>query len=253
MLIVPNNWAELQHYKDRNPPWIKLHKKLLDNFEFQSLPVASRALAPMLWLLASEHENGLINASPERLAFRLRMSESSAKDALKPLIDKAFFSVVEGDSGVLAGRKQGAMPETEAEKREKRDRQARDFEAFYAAYPKKKKRPDAEKAFAKVDVPIDVLLAAIKAQADSPDWKKENGRYVPYPASWLNGRCWEDSQEVGEVKTWSDTRSGIEARGIELGIGPWDEDGYASRGFRQTESFAAYKAQVLAAHQKGQH
>jgi hypothetical protein len=55
MLIVPNNWAELQHYKDRSPPWIKLHKKLLDNFEFQSLPVASRALAPMLWLLASEH------------------------------------------------------------------------------------------------------------------------------------------------------------------------------------------------------
>ena len=34
MVITPNNWGELQHYKDRSPPWIKLHKKLLDNFEW---------------------------------------------------------------------------------------------------------------------------------------------------------------------------------------------------------------------------
>ena len=27
MVIVPSNWHELQHYKDRSPPWIKLHKK----------------------------------------------------------------------------------------------------------------------------------------------------------------------------------------------------------------------------------
>ena len=26
------NWGEFQHYKKRNPPWIKLHKKLLDDF-----------------------------------------------------------------------------------------------------------------------------------------------------------------------------------------------------------------------------
>lgn len=197
MLIAPKNWGDFQHYKDRDPPWIKLHKKLLDNFDFQSLPVASRALAPMLWLLASEHENGLIDASPEKLAFRLRQSESSIKDALKPLIEKGFFSVVQGDSSVLAGRKQDAMPEAEAEaeaeKRKDRDRQARDFEIFYAAYPKKRKRPEALKAFAKVTAPIETLLAAIKVQAASPDWQKEGGRYIPYPASWLNAEGWNDS------------------------------------------------------------
>lgn len=199
MLIVPNNWAELQHYKDRNPPWIKLHKKLLDNFDFQSLPVASRALAPMLWLLASEHENGVIDALPEKLAFRLRMSESAARDALKPLIDKAFFSVMQGDSSVLARGKQGAMPETEAEKRERRDRKAREFKTFYAAYPKKKAPADAEKAFDKVDVAIEVLIAAVDAQAKSDDWIKEGGRYVPYPATWLNQRQWENATEVVSV------------------------------------------------------
>lgn len=115
MLIVPNNWSELQHYKDRSPPWIKLHKKLLDNYEFQSLPVASRALAPMLWLLASEHEKGYIDAAPEKLAFRLRMTETAARDALKPLMDKAFFAVVHDASKPLAEVVRAAMPETEGE------------------------------------------------------------------------------------------------------------------------------------------
>lgn len=197
MLIVPNNWAELQHYKDRSPPWIKLHKKLLDNYEFQSLPVASRALAPMLWLLASEHDTGVIDAAPEKLAFRLRMSESTAKDALKPLIDKEFFSVVSGDSGVLASGKRGATPETEAEERQRRDRQARDFEIFYAAYPKKRKRPEAVKAFAKVTVPVEVLLTAIERLLKSDDnWQRDGGRYIPYPASWLNAEGWNDVTPV---------------------------------------------------------
>lgn len=116
MLIVPNNWSELQHYKDRSPPWIKLHKKLLDNYEFQSLPVASRALAPMLWLLASEQDGGRIDATPHKLAFRLRMTEEAVRDALKPLIDKDFFSVVQGDSSVLAEVERDARPEAEAER-----------------------------------------------------------------------------------------------------------------------------------------
>lgn len=110
MIIVPNNWAELQHYKDRSPPWIKLHKKLLDNYDFQCLPVASRALAPMLWLLASEHEKGEIDADPKKLAFRLRMTEIEAEEALKPLMDKDFFSAA---SKALAKPRRAARPETE--------------------------------------------------------------------------------------------------------------------------------------------
>jgi hypothetical protein len=237
VLIVPNNWSELQHYKDRSPPWIKLHKKLLDNYEFQSLPVASRALAPMLWLLASEHDLGYIDASPEKLSFRLRMGESTAKDALKPLIDKQFFSVLEGDSSVLAGGKRGATPETE--ERQRRDRLARDFEIFYAAYPKKRKRPDAVKAFAKVTVPVEVLVSAIERLLKTDEnWIKEGGRYIPYPASWLNAEGWNDVVGVGPASLWHESRSGVERRAQELGLGPWDEI---------AEQWPAYKARVMKA------
>lgn len=111
MKIQPNNWNEFQHYKDRNPTWIKLHKKLLDDFEFHRLPLASRALAPMLWLLASEHQEGVIEADPELLAFRLRCSIKEVEAALAPLIGKGFFNVVQFDSKLLADPEQLASPE----------------------------------------------------------------------------------------------------------------------------------------------
>ena len=38
MSLTPRNWHEFQQYKDRKPDWIKLHRGLLDDFEFQSLP-----------------------------------------------------------------------------------------------------------------------------------------------------------------------------------------------------------------------
>jgi len=89
--LVARGWSDFQHYKDRSPAWIKLHKKLIDNYEFQCLPVASRALAPMLWLLASEENDGSLDASPAKIAFRLRMAEQEVVEAVKPLIKSGFF------------------------------------------------------------------------------------------------------------------------------------------------------------------
>ena len=115
MILSPKGWSDFQHYKDRNPPWIRLHKTLLDNYEFQCLPVASRALAPMLWLLASDSKDGVFDGSIKKLAFRLRQTEKEIEAALKPLIDNGFFFQAQSDSKPLAERKQVAVPETEPE------------------------------------------------------------------------------------------------------------------------------------------
>ena len=112
MLLQPKNWAVFQHYKDRCPPWIKLHRDLLNNRAYMSLPIASRAIAPMLWLLASESKDGVFDGSLDELVFRLHISEKEYQDGVKPLIDKDFFVIV---SGVLAECKQVAIPETERE------------------------------------------------------------------------------------------------------------------------------------------
>lgn len=110
MTITPKNWRDFQHYKDRNPPWIRLHKKLLDDFDFYSLPIASKALAPMLWLLASESVSGVISLSIQKIAFRVRMSESDLSAALKPLIDGGFFEMEQDASAVLADSLRDAVP-----------------------------------------------------------------------------------------------------------------------------------------------
>lgn len=118
VILRPKNWGEFQHYKDRSPPWIRLHRSLLDDYEFHCLPVASKALAPMLWLVAACSENtktGEFDATPKKMAFRLRMTEAEFVEACKPLIDGGFFSVVDDASGVLAERKRDAVPETETE------------------------------------------------------------------------------------------------------------------------------------------
>ena len=127
MQLQPKNWDVFQHYKDRCPPWIKLHRDLLNNRDYICLPLASKALAPLLWLLASESKDGVFDASTEELVFRLRMTESEVIDGVKPLIDKGFFVIA---SGVLAERKQVAIPEregeteTETEKETKREKKA---------------------------------------------------------------------------------------------------------------------------------
>lgn len=119
MIIKPKNWIDFQHYKDRCPPWIKLHKSILDNYDFQMLPDASKALAMCLWLVASEHLDGEIDADFTKLAFRLRQSAEKIEKALKPLIDYGFFLILQDAINPLAECKQDApldRGETETER-----------------------------------------------------------------------------------------------------------------------------------------
>lgn len=116
MKLIPKNWEKFQHYKHRSPPWIKLHRDILDDYDWWSLPIASRAIAPCLWLLASCEENGAFDASPEKLAFRFRMTEKDIQLAIKPLIDKGYFICADE---TLAPCYQDAMSEKSKSREEK--------------------------------------------------------------------------------------------------------------------------------------
>lgn len=69
------------------------------------------------------------------------------------------------------------------------------FARFWDAYPKKKAKQKAQAAFAKLN-PDDALLAtmldAIEIAKRTPDWQKDDGQFIPYAATWLNGKRWED-------------------------------------------------------------
>jgi hypothetical protein len=218
MSLTPKNWASFQHYKDRSPAWIKLHRGLLDDFAFSRLHVASRALAPLLWLLASEYEGGKITAPLDELAFRLHMSDEELRAALKPLIDGGFFI---DDSNMLAECKQEAIPEREREnkketqdKTEEREPSLRSgalavnvsrgtsdwpedyHDEFWNAYPRKKAKKAAFKALDRIrrsgEVTFDRLMAGVK--------KIPIGEpvFIPHPATWLNAGRWDDEELPGE-------------------------------------------------------
>lgn len=73
------------------------------------------------------------------------------------------------------------------------------FERWYALYPLKKARQDALKAFVRLlpDAELfDTLMRAIQAQVAAGHFTNVNGQVVPpYPATWLNGRRWEEEPQ----------------------------------------------------------
>lgn len=73
------------------------------------------------------------------------------------------------------------------------------FLEFWSAYPKKVSKPDAIKAWKKINPSEELkekIIVAVGIAKQSKDWLKENGQFIPYPATWLNAARWEDSPQV---------------------------------------------------------
>ena len=72
----------------------------------------------------------------------------------------------------------------------------RAFDKFWACYPRHTAKQDAKRAFLRVspdDTLLDTMLSAIQRQKQSAQWS--DPRYIPHPATWLNGRRWEDETQ----------------------------------------------------------
>lgn len=70
------------------------------------------------------------------------------------------------------------------------------FERFWQLYPKKKSKGDALKAWNVLNPDSELAAMILKKVAEAttcPDWTREGGRYIPYPATWLRAMGWEDS------------------------------------------------------------
>ena len=76
------------------------------------------------------------------------------------------------------------------------------FNQFWAAYPKHIAKQSAVKAFEKLkpdEKLLEAMLKSIAMQKESKQWEKDGGAFIPYPATWLNQRRWED--ELPQVET----------------------------------------------------
>lgn len=90
------NWDEIQHYRDRTPPWIKLYNHLLDDYEFACLQDASKLHLILIWLLASRNSNRLpFNAK----WIKQRIGVDSDVD-LSALLQSGFIELEPSNDGV---------------------------------------------------------------------------------------------------------------------------------------------------------
>lgn len=68
------------------------------------------------------------------------------------------------------------------------------FDMFWKAYPNKKGKKVAFKAWTKAkDKPdIETIIKAIEAQKGLQQWKKDGGEFIPHPTTWINQCRWDD-------------------------------------------------------------
>jgi hypothetical protein len=74
------------------------------------------------------------------------------------------------------------------------------FTRFYDAYPRKEDKPRALVAWTKLGLETQpalqsLIVADVARRLDSGEWETtpERRRFIPHPASYLNGRRWEDA------------------------------------------------------------
>ena len=179
------NWEKFQHYKDRSPPWIKLHFALLSSEDWVTLDDASKLLAVVCMLVASRNE-GMV---PDNPAYMKRVAYLDALPDFAPLISCGFLEKPLADASTAQA---SARPETETDKKESlsetssdekpKARRKRvyppDFEAVWLEYPTDPNMSKAEAldAYAKLDAADkDALAASIRPFRDycraHPDYR----------------------------------------------------------------------------------
>ena len=112
---------------------------------------------------------------------------------------------VASDQGTKRGRAADQDPEADsgeqrATKPFKSLKQQQMFNEFWLAYPKKRSKGDAEKAWVKItpdDHLFGVIMQSLGRAMLSLKWVEEDGQFIPYPASWLNAKGWYDEYANG--------------------------------------------------------
>ena len=200
-------FIDWEWYRDVNTKILFLHLLFKVNWKdgrFMGIEVPRGSLITSIEHLASE--TGLTVQNVRTSINKLKStgeltSKSTNKYTLVTLTNYGFY---QDDDKQLTNKLTNEQQTTNNNRRKKEYNNyiyAQNFEKFWEAYPKKRDKQGAFKAFKKVDVDIDVLLRAIEKQKQSKDWQKDDGQYIPYPSTWLNGHRWEDETDSQPINT----------------------------------------------------
>ena len=201
------NWSDRQHYKQRNPPWIKSYGDRLTDYNFTRLSDVSKAHFLCLELLASRHGN-LLPADPRWLAQQIAATDPVDLAPLSPFIVRVSAASPGDASKLLARRLQGASPEAESKKRKRKEHSsaigevdgkysAGFLQAFWKHYPRKTHKAEAFAAWCDAvsrlgggGTAVQRIEQAIVAFA--PNLRNRPKEFIPHAARWLEAGAYED-------------------------------------------------------------
>lgn len=100
--------------------------------------------------------------------------------------------------------------------------EAKPFDEFWEAYPYRVAKAEAQKAWAKIKPDaklLTLILTAIEKQKAGADWLRDDGQFIPHPATWLRAGRWLDEVRPYVAPApklpagWWESKAGMEAAG----------------------------------------
>jgi len=103
--IVVRNWRRFQHYKDRDPPWIKLYTELNSDPNWLGLSLSERGLLVTIWVEFARSRGQVPINSPQLLGNYARTSH------FRSLSDAGFIAIVASKPLALARSREAETEE----------------------------------------------------------------------------------------------------------------------------------------------
>jgi hypothetical protein len=158
-------------------------------------------------------EKGIPSKTPEGMIYSRRMVRehrkfmtgrvSGLKGGGNPALKKEESIIQIPDTISHIPEAKGGLKVPYIGKRVKETVYPDDFIVFWDSYPRKAGKQEAFKSWIKSGnkPAIADILQAIESQKKSDQWRKDNGQFIPHPATWINQGRWDDKPV--EIKTRS--------------------------------------------------
>lgn len=201
--IKIRNWDRWQSYRrDRGqPPWIKIHRKLMRDPNWVALSDAEKGQLIAMWLLAADNDGHI----PRDEGTIQKLCYLDKKPDLQMFVNKGFLEKWRQDDANMTtsiDKLDATETETETEKEKEKNikGQIQKFdpvnldtefdEHFWPAYPLRKAKPRAKVSFIKSRkaFSLDTIMAGVAAYIEH----KPTTQAYAHPATWLNNERFND-------------------------------------------------------------
>ena len=188
------------------------YSQLADNKQSQNVTVNSNKMLPLNIsnsneMLQIQSQNVTVNSNdllPNKNIYKKNNKNIYAHSENEQVYNHEDDKQKESDNHSSNTIKQETKNKAiKKQNKELNELQEKQFDKFWQAYPKKVSKKQAQKSWKKIKPSLELfekILKALEMVKQTEQWKKDNGKFIPYPATWLNQERWTD-----EIKMMQDT------------------------------------------------